>query len=146
MTRRNKFITGIIGLVSSAALIFGYATGPDPRYTGAPGDDPKACTSSGCHSDHALNSGGGNVVVNFPGGLNYTPGVQQTLTIVITDSVAKVWGFQMTARLDSDLSKAQAGDFTAGAGQFVICENSSFKTSKGCPANAPVQFVEHSSP
>jgi uncharacterized protein (TIGR03437 family) len=146
MTRRNKFIFGLAATVSSAALIFGYATGPDPRYTGAPGDDPKACTSSGCHSDHALNSGGGNVVVNFPGGLNYTPGVQQTLTIVITDSVAKVWGFQMTARLDSNLSGGQAGDFTAGAQQFVLCENSSFKTSKGCPANAPVQFIEHSNP
>lgn len=146
MTRKNKFITGIVGIVSSAALIFGYATGPDPRYTGAPGDDPKACTSSGCHSDHALNSGGGNVVVTFPDGLTYTPGVQQKLTIVITDSVAKVYGFQMTARLDSNLSKAQAGDFTAGADQVVLCENSSFKGSKGCPANFPVQFIEHTKP
>jgi uncharacterized protein (TIGR03437 family) len=147
MTRRNKFITGMVAMASSAALIFGYATGPDPRYTGAPGDDPKACTSSGCHSDSALNSGGGNVVVNFPNGLNYTPGGgPQTLTIVITDSAAKVYGFQMTARLDSNLAKAQAGDFTAGTGQFVICENASFKGSKGCPVNAPVQFIEHSNP
>src|SRR5260370_36050264 len=146
MTRRNKFITGIVGIASSAALIFGYASGPNPRYTGAPGDDPKACSSSGCHTGTALNGGGGNVVVNFPNDLTYTPGVQQTLTIVITDAVAKVWGFQMTARLDSDLANGQAGDFTAGAGQFVLCENSSFKTSKGCPANAPVQFVEHNSP
>jgi uncharacterized protein (TIGR03437 family) len=146
MTRRNKFIAGVVVAVSSAALIFGYATGPDPRYTGAPGDDPKACTSSGCHSDHALNSGGGNVVVTFPDGLTYTPGVQQKLTIVITDSVAKVYGFQMTARLDSNLAKAQAGDFTAGADQVVLCENSSFKGSKGCPANFPVQFIEHTKP
>jgi len=147
MKRRNKFIAGVVVTVSSAALIFGFATGPNPRYTGAPGDDPKACTSSGCHSDHALNSGGGNVVVNFPDGLTYTPGVQQTLTIVITDSVAKVWGFQMTARLDSNLSKGQAGDFTADPKtQFVLCENSSIKTSKGCPANAPVQFIEHNNP
>jgi len=144
MTRRNKFVTGIIGLVSSAALIFGYASGPLPRYTGAPGDDPKACTSSGCHSDSALNSGGGNVVVNFPDGLTYTPGIQQKLTIVITDSAAKLYGFQMTARLDSNLAQAQAGDFTAGPGQLVLCENESFKPTKGCPANAPVQFVEHS--
>ncbi len=147
MTRRNKLITGILGLVSSAALIFGFATGPDPRYTGAPGDDPKACSTSGCHTGTALNAGGGNVVVSFPDGLTYTPGVQQKLTIVITDSVAKVWGFQMTARLDSDLAKAQAGDFTADPlTQIVLCENSSFKGKLGCPANAPVQFVEHSTP
>jgi Reeler domain len=137
---------GLTILLSFAAIIYAYATGPDPRYTGAPGDDPKACTSSGCHSDSALNSGSGNVVVSFPDGLTYTPGVQQTLTIVITDAVAKAWGFQMTARLDSDLSKGQAGDFTAGPGQFVLCDNSSFKGSKGCPANAPVQFIEHSNP
>ncbi len=146
MTRRIKFITSIVGLASSAALIFGFATGPDPRETGAPGDDPLSCATSGCHSDSALNAGGGNVVVNFPNGPTYTPGVQQTLTIIITDSAAKAWGFQMTARLDSNLSNGQAGDFTAGAGQFVLCENSSFKGSKGCPANAPVQFVEHSNP
>jgi len=147
MTRRNKFIAGMVVMVSSAALIFGYATGPDPRNTGAPGDgDLKACATSGCHSDHALNSGGGNVVVTFPDGLTYTPGVRQTLTIVITDSVAKVYGFQMTARLDSNLAKAQAGDFTGGADQVVLCENSSFKGSKGCPANFPVQFIEHTKP
>ncbi len=146
MTRRNKFITSILGIASSAALIFGYASGPDPRYTAAPGDDPKACSTSGCHTGTDLNAGGGNVVVNFPNGLSYTPGVQQTLTLVITDSVAKVYGFQMTARLDSNLSNGQAGDFTAGTGQFVLCENSTFKTSKGCPANAPVQFIEHNSP
>ena len=52
----------------------------------------------------------------------------------------------MTARLDSNLSNGQAGDFTAGTGQFVLCENSTFKTSKGCPANASVQFIEHNSP
>jgi len=144
MTRRNKFITGMVGIASSAALIFGYATGPLPSSTGAPGEDPKACATSGCHDTSALNSGGGNVVVNFPNGLNYTPGVQQKLTIVITDSAAKTWGFQMTARLDSNLAKAQAGDFTAGAGQIVICENSSFKPpSKSCPANFPLQFIEH---
>ena len=146
MTRGHKFITGILGIASSAALIFGYASGPDPRYTGAPGDDPKACSTSGCHTGTTLNGGGGNVVVNFPNGLSYTPGVAQTLTIVVTDSVAKVYGFQMTARLDSNLSNGQAGDFTAGTQQFVLCENSTFKTSKGCPANAPVQFIEHNSP
>jgi uncharacterized protein (TIGR03437 family) len=146
MTRRNKFITGMIGLVSSAALIRGFALGPDPRHTAAPGDDPLACASSSCHIGTPLNGGGGNVVVNFPDGLTYTPGVQQKLTIVITDPVAKAWGFQMSARLDSDLANGQAGDFTADPKtQLVLCENF-FKTSKGCPANAQVQFIEHSSP
>ena len=136
----------IATIVPSAAIIYAYASGPDPRDTGAPGDDPKSCATSGCHTGYSVNAGGGNVVVNFPNGLTYTPGVQQQLTIVITDPIAKNYGFQMTARLDSNLSNGQAGDFTGGAGQFVLCENSTFKTSKGCPANAPVQFIEHNNP
>lgn len=139
-------MAAMAGIASSVALIYAYSSGPDPRYTAAPGDDAKACTTSGCHEGTDLNGGGGNVVVNFPNGLTYSPGVQQTFTIVITDSVAKVYGFQMTARLESDLANGQAGDFTAGTQQYAICDNATFKGSKGCPPNAPVQFIEHSSP
>jgi uncharacterized protein (TIGR03437 family) len=79
-------------------------------------------------------------------GSNYTPGQAQTLTIAITDSKARVYGFQMTARLDSNPSNGQAGDFTAGTQQIVICDNGSLKTSKGCSSSAPVEFIEHSRP
>src|SRR5229473_7243371 len=104
----RRTIGSIAALALLATFIYGHAAGPDPRHTGAPGDDPLACATSGCHTGTPLNGGGGNVVVNFPNGLTYTPGVQQQLTIVITDPVAKAWGFQMTARLDSNLSKGQA--------------------------------------
>lgn len=124
-------------------LLYAHSQGPDPRVTGAPGDDPLACATSGCHVGTPLNGGGGNVVVNFPNGLTYKPGEKQTFTIVITDSNARLYGFQMTARLESDLAHGQAGDFTASSGQAVICENSKFKPAAGCPANAPVQFIEH---
>jgi uncharacterized protein (TIGR03437 family) len=127
-------------------MIFAYATGPDPRHTAAPGDDPQACATSGCHTGTALNGGGGNVVVNFSNGMTYTPGAQQTFNIAITDSRARVYGFQMTARLESNLSSGQAGDFTAGSQQIVLCDTGSLKGSRGCPANAQVQFIEHSSP
>ena len=141
---RLAAITG--GGAFSAILIFAYASGPDPRHTAAPGDDPAACTTSGCHTGTALNGGGGNVVVNFPNGMTYTPGGQQTFTVVITDSRARVYGFQMTARLESNLSNGQAGDFTAGTQQIVLCDNSTLKGSRGCPANAPVEFIEHDMP
>jgi uncharacterized protein (TIGR03437 family) len=72
--------------------------------------------------------------------------VQQTFSLVVTDSKAKAYGFQMTARLESNLSNGQAGDFTAGAQQLVLCDNGSLKGSKGCPQNSPVQFIEHSAP
>src|SRR5260370_41786948 len=64
----------------------------------------------------------------------------------MTGSVAKAYGFQMTARLESNLANGQAGDFTAGTQQLVLCDDASFKGSKGCPASAPVQFIEHSAP
>src|SRR5437660_9564891 len=111
---KSRLSLAIATIVPSAAIIYAYASGPDPRDTGAPGDDPKSCATSGCHTGTAINAGGGNVAVNFPNGLTYTPGVQYQLTIVITDPVAKTYGFQMTARLDSNLSNGQAGDFTAG--------------------------------
>src|SRR5207302_806050 len=61
-------------------------------------------------------------------------------------SKAKVYGFQATARPDSDSSKGQAGDFTAGTQQQVICDNGRTKGASGCAAGSPVQFIEHNRP
>ncbi len=97
MSNRKRWIASVAGIVVPAALVFAYATGPDPRYTGAPGDSPQACASSGCHvgpnNANNLNTGGGKVVVNFPDGQTYTPGAQQTFTVVITDPAARGYGF-----------------------------------------------------
>jgi uncharacterized protein (TIGR03437 family) len=134
----------IFAMVPSVVFLYAYSTGPISRVTGAPGDEPQACAT--CHLGTPLNGGGGQVVVNFPGERTYTPGVAQTLTVVITDSAARVYGFQMTARLESNLSNGQAGDFTAGAQQVVICENDAPKGPSGCPASAPVQFIQHARP
>jgi len=142
----RKAIGSIAVLALLATFIYGHAAGPDPRHTGAPGDDPLACATSGCHTGTPINGGGGNVALNFQNGLTYTPGVQQTFSLVVTDSKAKAYGFQMTARLESNLSNGQAGDFTAGSQQLVLCDNGSLKGSKGCAQNSPVQFIEHSAP
>jgi uncharacterized protein (TIGR03437 family) len=143
MQKATKISAAIFcGLVP--AFLYSYATGPDPRYTGAPGDS--TCATGGCHTGTALNGGGGNVQLTSSAGASYTPGQQQTLSITITDSKAKVYGFQATARPDSDSSKGQAGDFSAGAQQLVICDNGRNKGASGCAASLPVQFIEHSRP
>jgi uncharacterized protein (TIGR03437 family) len=147
--QRNARILGakiVVGLAVIPVLIFAYSAGPDPRYTAAPGDSKDACASAGCHVGTPLNGGGGNVQVTSSAGASYTPGQQQTFTITINDSVAKVYGFQMSARIDSNPVLGQAGDFTAGTQQIVICDDASFKSSKGCPANQIVQFIEHNHP
>jgi uncharacterized protein (TIGR03437 family) len=144
---QRKSIIGVkigIGLAIIPVLIYAYASGPDPRLTGAPGDNPAACTS--CHTGTPLNGGGGSVQLTSSAGTSYTPGQQQTLTVTINDPKAKVYGFQMSARLDSDPAVGQAGDFTAGGQQLVLCNDGSLKPPKGCPANQSVQFAEHSSP
>jgi uncharacterized protein (TIGR03437 family) len=125
-------------------FLYSYASGPDPRKTGAPGD--QTCAQSGCHTGTTLNGGGGSAVLTSSAGGTYTLGQQQTLTLTITDSRARVYGFQASVRADSNPSNGQAGNFVAGTSQIVICENGSLRGSSGCPANASVQFIEHSRP
>lgn len=141
---KTRLGRAILAMVPSVVLLYAYSAGPITRVTGAPGDDPGACTV--CHLGTALNGGGGKVELQFPNGLTYTPGQSQTVTIAVTDSAARVYGFELTARLESNLANGQAGDFTAGAQQVVKCDNDSIKGAAGCPANAQVQFVTHTSP
>jgi uncharacterized protein (TIGR03437 family) len=142
---KTRIGRAILAMVPSVVLLFAYATGPEPRHTTAPGDNPLGCTAAGCHNTFALNTGTGNVRIEFPDGETYTPGVAKTLRIVITEATARAYGFQLTARLESDLANGQAGDFTPGVQQVVICEDGSVKRT-GCPANRPVQFIEHADP
>src|SRR4051812_8694500 len=110
----SAFAGGILPII-----LYSYATGPDPRVTGAPGD--QTCAQSGCHTGTALNGGGGSLALTPSEGSAYTPGKTQTLTLTITDSPARAYGSQATARPDSNSSKGQAGTFKAGTQQQVIC-------------------------
>ncbi len=125
-------------------VLWAYSYGPPPGFTTAPGDYPGACTY--CHNyQSALNGGGGNVSVSFPQGLVYTPGQSQVFTIAINDSSASLYGFQMTARLDSNPQSTQAGSFTAGGGQGIMCADGNFSQTGTCSASADngIQWIEH---
>src|SRR5689334_2450578 len=141
---KSKLGRAILAMAPSVVLLYAYATGPEPRHTAAPGDDKLACTTAGCHNGTALNGGGGNVKIDFGStGQTYTPGVAQTFNIVITDAAARVYGFQITARLESNLTNGQAGDWTTGSEgnrQLIICDDGSVKRPNGCPGNASIQF------
>jgi uncharacterized protein (TIGR03437 family) len=116
--------------------------GPDPRKTGAPGDN--TCAQASCHTGTAINAGSGKVEIVFPGDLVYTPGVKQRLEVKITDSAARSYGFQATARLGSNESNGQAGRFDPlDSSTLVMCENGRARTTGGCPAQAPLEFIEH---
>src|SRR4051812_9866076 len=60
MTTRTRILTAAAGGLLPMFL-YSYASGPDPRKTGAPGD--QTCTQAGCHTGTALNGGGGSAVL-----------------------------------------------------------------------------------
>jgi uncharacterized protein (TIGR03437 family) len=153
MSKVQKTLWGGFGclLAIGPAFLNAHIAGPAPRYTAAPGDAPLACSSTTCHTGPDPQSGpinaysGYGVSAVFSSGCTYTPGVPVTITVTVTDPVNTRYGFQMTARLESDLVNGQAGDFTPGDNQIVICDLfGQPKGPKGCPASQPVQFIEHS--
>src|SRR5262249_15967031 len=154
MTTTKKIVWTAVGtwVAIVPALMLAHSSGPDPRYTGAPGDARLACSSAGCHTGLGnggpINNAGGSVTATFSGGANYTPGQTQTMRVMVADPANVTYGFQMTARLDSDQSNGQAGTFTPGSGTFVLCDNGNPRQpGKSCPSSpSPVEFIEHSAP
>jgi uncharacterized protein (TIGR03437 family) len=136
--RSSYFVVGVF--VSLAPVqVAAHSYGPAPRRTGAPGDDARACTV--CHSSSALNSGTGSVEILLQSGPVYIPGVKQRVTVKVADPVQQRWGFELAARLNSDLANGQAGDLTP-VDNFtqVICEDTGPK-----PCSSGPQFIEHTS-
>lgn len=127
----------LTGIAPIAA--FAHSYGPAPRVTGAPGDNAKACTQ--CHTTNALNSGSGSVKILLQSGPFYVPGVTQRVSVRVSDPAQQRWGFELTARLNSDLEKGQAGDLVP-VDNFtqVICEDSAPK-----PCASGPQFIQHTS-
>ena len=126
----------LTGIAPSAA--FGHSYGPAPRVTAAPGDNSRACTQ--CHTG-TLNSGTGSVKIVLQSGAFYVPGVKQRITVQVADAAQQRWGFELTARLNSDLEKGQAGDLVPVDNMTqVICEDSAPK-----PCVSGPQFITHTS-
>lgn len=120
-------------------LVIGYSTGPPAMKTGAPGEG----TCRECHSNRG--PGGGKVEVSLPAGSSYSPGTKQRLTITITDSGARWFGFQLSARIARDNTQAGTLAVTAGeSGMRVICANDTPRPAGGCPSTASVEYIEHS--
>jgi uncharacterized protein (TIGR03437 family) len=153
-------------------MLLGHVEGPDVRHTGAPGDiqmscgDPSNSGGTSCHTNSTttggpINASGGSVTAAFSTGSIYVPGGQPiTITVTVKDPAANwsgYYGFQMTARLDSDQVNGQAGHFiVGGANQGVFCDTTdNFAPIKGCgtyPSGHPaagkpvVEFIEHAFP
>jgi uncharacterized protein (TIGR03437 family) len=152
MQRKKTILVAKFGAVLSApALLWAFASGPDAHKTGVPGTGEPTCAQSQCHIGTPVNGGGGNVLITATSGTSYTPGQKQTLTLQITDSAARAYGFQATARLAGDRNQ-QAGTFTPGNRQLILCASSNtndvgaVRSGAECPPNRPIEFIEHSAP
>lgn len=140
--------------LTAAALVSAESTGPQVRFTGGPGDEPLSCATIRCHTD--LTGGGptpvtGSVIgtsvtVAFSSGANYFPGTPVIITVAVSDPSNTSYGFQLSARLEKNKVSGQAGSFIEGAGTFVMCDNRAPRGPLGCPASAPVEFIEHNAP
>ncbi|MBI3209345.1 MAG: hypothetical protein HYZ37_10665 [Candidatus Solibacter usitatus] len=145
---KNFVKNATVGKIAAMALViplllFAYASGPDPRKTGAPGD--ATCNDAGCHNTFQLNSGTGSVRITFPSGMTYTPGGPRIqLAVQVSEGAARTYGFQATARLESNLTGGQAGSWDrVDTTTVVLCDDGSIRPTAGCRSNFSVQFIEH---
>lgn len=111
---------------------FGHSYGPAPKLTGAPGEVAGTCTS--CHTGNALNSGTGRIQVLLAGSPTYVPGVKQRVVVQLSDAAQRRWGFELSARLNSDLTK-DAGELTPVDNLTqVICDDNAPRPCSSGPA------------
>lgn len=90
-----------------------FASVPPTSKTGAPGEE--TCFTSGCHLLGILNPPNAGIEIMFNNGTNsYVPDSVYVVSVTVTDSVMKIFGFELTA-LDSN-------DLRVGA--FVILDSS----------------------
>ena len=153
MTKNTKIACAKIAVILAAlpTLVYAHYYGPDPGYTAAPGDNPTACISAGCHVGTVNSNLAGSVKITLPSGnsVTYVPGQAMQLLVQIIDSTKSSYGFQLTARMGSG-NTTQSGDFsTVDADTQVLCSDSlgAVVTNKVngslCPSKNPLEYIEH---
>jgi uncharacterized protein (TIGR03437 family) len=96
-----------------ASAAYANSDGAPEGHTGAPGE--QTCTA--CHLGTA-NSGRGRVRVEFPTN-GYTPGQKSRMRVIVEDPTAIRWGFELTARLESN-SRTTAGTLASSDGNTLV--------------------------
>jgi hypothetical protein len=128
LTTKRK-IQALILVLVAAGSAYGYATGPNQGYTGAPGDYGD-CTA--CHDTYAVaNVGAGSVALGQIPDV-YKPGQSYMLQVMLQDPQARRWGFELTA-LGGDGNRA---------GTFAPLGSDTQIASVGDPVGNR-QYIEH---
>lgn len=137
--RRRAMIKILCGGIVLAVAYFGFSnqvrinassSGPLPSHTGAPGEQ----TCFACHSSFEVNSGAGNLTIS---GLPriYFPNQEIPVTVTLSDTNAKLYGFQMTA-IDWQ---------GRAAGNFVLPDKNPppLQILSGTVGNSTRNYIEH---
>ncbi|MGB6944587.1 MAG: choice-of-anchor V domain-containing protein [Bryobacteraceae bacterium] len=128
-------------LASAPAAVFGESATPSIGYTGAPADHGgQSCIT--CHTGAAVNDPSGSLQVIAS---NYSPLGQQLIRIIVQNSHADRWGFQMTIRSQNSPA-ASAGTFSLAPNPGpvqIVCDNGTqYGSSTGC--TTPLRYyAEH---
>ena len=115
--------------------LYAHITGLPLGYTGVPStlaSDNGGATCAQCHTGLQVVSGGSWFTLNVS---DYTPGVQQGISLTMSSAPGLRFAFQLTARLQSDLTKA-AGTFTKTSNSQPYCADGS---TFSC--NGDIQYV-----
>jgi hypothetical protein len=142
MQIKHTFLFTLILGLAWTGYLFAYAFGPDPAMNGINGN-AQTCAVAGCHTSFPLNTSGGSVSVSgLPAG-GWVAGQTYPLTVTITRTGQRAFGFQLSAV--SDGTNQQAGSFARGTNVQVICGNLASSTLS-CTNASAIQFAEHTSP
>lgn len=119
----------LILILTAVVVAYSSASGPEARYTGAPGD-LNSCVQ--CHDTyHDANVGPGAVQVDNNPGV-YTPGQDYTLVVTVQQANRQRYGFQLTA-IDGDGNRA--GTLT------TLASDTQVNTETGLGGR---QYIQHS--
>jgi uncharacterized protein (TIGR03437 family) len=148
MSRRKNLLikSSPFVLAITTIGIYAYEYGPDPGYSGAPGDNSTGCMSSGCHTNAPNTTPGGSVKIVAAGGTTYVPGQTQQIQVTVTDSTERKYGFELSARVDSSPKLMGAGTLapTDANTQVINCQTSGDVPFSGsCPSGNTLQWIEH---
>ncbi|MEO7145402.1 MAG: choice-of-anchor V domain-containing protein [Bryobacteraceae bacterium] len=133
--RGNAPFALLIGAFAGVPLLLlAFSGATPPGYTGAPADGSVTCAS--CHNTYGAANSDSTGSVSIVTG-DYSPGVQQTLKVIVKHPTATRWGFQLTARSMNDPALA-AGNFAAADNIAVVCQS-----GLPAPCNGPPEFAGH---
>src|SRR5215468_7566403 len=145
MQIKHTFLFTFVLAIAWTGYLFAYVTGPDPAMNGVFGSG-QTCNVSGCHTGHPVNAPGGSLSISgLPTDSGWTPGQTYPLTITITRTGQRVFGFQLSAV--SDATNQQAGTLTPGnARGKIICGGGTVSRSTvqvSCSTAGAIQYAEH---